>query len=354
MNRRDSLKILCSAAAGSLLAAKLNNSYADSKELLFCSYGETTTSSWKQAAAAPFKRLTGINVEFAEIPNPSAALIGSAGSGTYDLALTTFIDIPNLRRNGAIEEFDAAVFPEAQKLPPRYQLIGENGKVSGAAAFQMWYGITYNKRLAKSDDFKSWSNLANPKWKGRLALNRPQWGAAYDLSILSKATGGDERNVDKAVELYKRIASNAVTAYTSITHMMRLLSRGEIAAGPFYSQETFRMIRTGNADISMVIPDEGALALPYAIVIPKGSKNIEQAKQFLRFVFSQQAALGLANNDPVLPIDPSVKLPDAVVQRIGASAQQIEAKLYQPDWSIVEADWKRRTAICEQVFANRA
>lgn len=352
MNRRESLKYLSAASLVAAVGAGSMGARAGARKLVFCTYGQATTALWKQGAAVAFTGKTGVDVAFSEAPNPSAALVGAKGSGSYDLGLVTYIDVPMLARSGAIELFDPAEFPELQALPARYKLLDDQGRVCGVGAYQGWYGITYNKKLAKAEDFNSWSSLADPKWKDRIAVNRPQWGAAYELTILSHALGGDERNVDKAVELYKRIAGNALTAYTSTSHMQRLLARGEVVAGPFYSKETQTMIRMGNPNVALVIPKEGGLSVPYAVVAAKGTKNRDQVKQFLRYVTTAECLNGIAQIEPVLPVDPSIQLVPSVASRIGIDVAQMSSRLYAPDWKVVEADWKQRTKICEEIFAN--
>lgn len=44
-----------------------------------------------------------------------------------------------------------------------------------------------NTNEASVDDFQSWKDLANEKWRGRLGMTRPIYLSTYDLTMFSIA-----------------------------------------------------------------------------------------------------------------------------------------------------------------------
>src|SRR5690606_15383444 len=109
--------------------------------------------------------------------------------------------------------------------------------------------IAINTDEAKKSDFTSWADLADPKWKGKLGITRPIYLSSYDLPIMSKAMGGDEKSIEPGLELLRKIVPNVLATYSSIAHMNGLLTRGEIAAGPYYSGRVWQLRREGATNV---------------------------------------------------------------------------------------------------------
>lgn len=353
MDRRKSIVGLAAwAAAAAMEALPTIAGAADKATLRFCSDSSAVSKDWKEAYGNDFTQRGGAPIEFVDVPNSAAAVIGSSGRGTYDLAYLTYIAAIMLSERGALETFDESLFPKMKNIPERYKLRDKAGKLVAIGAYQAWYGIAFNRSAAKEDDFDSWKKLADPKWKGKLALNRPMWTAAYDLTILSHAVGGTDGNVESAVPLFKGIARNAVTSYTSNSQMAQLLGRKEIVGGPYYSHRIATLQREGQSDLAMAIPKEGVLSLPYCIGVPKGTKNRDAAIAFLRYMMEEEPMRRISNLESVITMDPSIALTPEQEKKLGMRFEQLSAKIYAPDWRVVYDHWKERTATCEQIFSS--
>lgn len=352
INRRTTLKLLGGAGAMTVLGAPAILR-AQSQELVFGTYGAASSKVIGESFAAGFTKATGVAVKFADMPNPSAALVAAKGSGSIDLALCTYVDVPLLVEEDVLEAIEPTDLPRFEQLPERYRLQDRNGKVVGVGSYMGWQGVAFNKNGAEASDFGSWKNLADPKWKDKLAINRPQWGAAYDLTIFSRVFGKDESDVTEAIELYRQVAQNAITSYTSTAQMNQLLSRGEIAAGPYYSHRVLQMKQEGNEDVDFVIPSEGALSLPFAFVAAKGTKNREAVIEFLKYSMTAEPYEIATRLSLSLPVDPTIPIPADFEKLLGEPASEIASKIYAPDWNVVYRHWRERTAICEQIFAQK-
>ncbi len=346
------LKLAGSSAAVAALGAP-SILRAQNRELIFGTYGAASSKVIQESFAAGFTAATGVSITFADMPNPATALVAARGTGSVDLALCTYVDVPLLVAEDALEAIDPADLPRFAQLPERYRLQNANGQAVGVGSYMGWQGVAFNKNHAEAADFTSWKTLADSKWKDRLALNRPQWGAAYDLTIFARAFGKDENDVTEAVEHYRKVAANALTSYTSTAQMNQLLTRGEIAAGPYYSQRVLQMQQEGNQDVGFVIPEEGALSLPYAFVPAKGTRNRDAVIDFLRYCMTPEPFVMATRLSLSLPVDPTIAIPTEFEALIGGSASKIQEQIYAPDWGVVYTHWRERTAICEQIFAAK-
>src|SRR5690606_32774059 len=150
--------------------------------------------------------LAGINVKIVPVPSPEAQLRNPAARSQYHVALVTYPQAANLLKDGLIETFNDADLPATAETNPKYLMKSKEGQLAGASPYFMFYAIAINTEQAKKSDFQSWSDLADPKWKGKLALTRPIYLSSYDMPIMAISRGGSERDIAPGVELLKRIA----------------------------------------------------------------------------------------------------------------------------------------------------
>ena len=225
-----------SSVFGAVLALAVLPAAAPAQNLTMATFGGGVEKTWEEAFAAPFAKASGgINVKIVPVPSPEAQIRNPAARAQYQVALVTYPQAANLLKDGLIETFSEADLPATAETNPKYLMKSKDGKLAGASPYFMFYAIAINTDQAKKSDFGSWSNLADARWKGKLGLTRPIYLSSYDMPIMAIAQGGDERNIQPGVDLLRRVAPNALTQYSSIAHMNGLLTRGEIAAGPYYS-----------------------------------------------------------------------------------------------------------------------
>ena len=210
----------------------------------------------------------------------------------------------------------------------------------------------YNTDLAKAEDFASWQGLADPKWKGKLSLTRPVYLAPYDAVIMAKAMGGSEKDIDPGFKLLEKIIPNVLATYTSLAHMNTLLTRGEVAAVPFYASRIWALRRQGASNVGIAIPKEGALMLPYVVVIPKGAKNQDKSLVWMNYIAGAEPQLRAALLDGWLPMNSKVKLPEDLQKTLGQPYDEIVKSLYSPDWRIVVEHNEARVDRAEKLMSG--
>ncbi len=140
-----------------------------------------------------------------------------------------------MQREGLLETFDPADFPAVASTLPAYRLTTPEGRLLGVPVYFQYYGIAVNTDLVTPGQITSWKDLAAPQWKGQIAITRPIYTSIYDLTICAYVEGGNERTIEPGLDLFKRIAANAMTVYSSMAQMNQLLARGEVAAAPYYA-----------------------------------------------------------------------------------------------------------------------
>lgn len=336
------------AAAGLAAAAPA----AQATELLIATWGGGVEKVWETAFAKPFTEQTGIEVKIVPVPTPEAQIRTQVGDPQYNAAMVTFPQGANLMRDGLIEMFEAGEIPATSETNPDYLMRDAEGRLAGVNPYFMYYGIAVNTDEADPAEFRSWKNLADEKWKGRLAITRPVYLASYDLPILAKAAGGSEKDIEPGLELLRRIVPNTLATYSSMAHMNGLLTRGEIVAGPYYSGRIWHLREEGAENVAMVVPEEGALLIPYLLVVPKGAKELEATKQFLNYVAQAEPQVRALMVGGYLPMNANAQLPPEAEERMGMTMAELMPKLYQPDWAYISEHQEEYINLLEQLIAG--
>jgi putative spermidine/putrescine transport system substrate-binding protein len=309
-------------------------------------------NAWDEGFGKGFTAKTGNNIQFIESDHPRTAVQSTKGMGTYDLALGGYYDAAYLLKDGLIETFSPEQLPFIKDLPSEYVFRAPDGRIAGVGVYFTYFGIAYNNKLVKADDFSSWTALADPKWKGRISLNRPSTAAAYDLPMLAKVAGGDERDVTKGYDLIRAVVKNSLTPYSSMSQMSQLLDRGEVVAGSYYLTRVWAMKGDGDEDVDITIPKEGALLLPYLVMVPKGTKQFDAALSFLEYASTPEPQIRAMDVSGYVPLNPHVQLPAPLIKQLGMSPPELLKKLYSPDWNVIADHFDERLSQLEQIYAS--
>jgi iron(III) transport system substrate-binding protein len=140
--------------------------------------------------------------------------------------------------------------------------------------------IMVNKRALKGEAMpRTWSDLADPKWKDRLVIGDPE----KTSSSYATLWGIDET---LGREPLKGIARNA-TMVSTASQVYEGVAKGEFAVGFTMEYAAQEYVAGGQKDIQIVYPSEGTFIAPEGMALVKGSKNPEEAKKFFDFLASK-------------------------------------------------------------------
>ncbi len=169
------------------------------------------------------------------------------------------------------KDFDK--IPDAAKDPRGYHV---------AQRLNMITIFAREDKLAAADLPKTWADLADPKYKGRLVMTDPSF-TSLQVSVvgtLSKKFGWS---------YYEKLRQNDVMVVRGNEQMVDTLKRGErlIAAGGLDSYATDA--RNQGHKVRSIYPADGAFVIPSPTSIIKGSPNPNAAKVFAEFMISRNA-----------------------------------------------------------------
>jgi len=160
---------------------------------------------------------------------------------------------------------------------------------------------------------KSWADLIDPKYKGKIAFTDPaNSGSAYsNLTMLAQTWGGGEAGWDKVASL---LANTRVLNRSSL--VFQGVGNGEFALGMSLEYAGYQWSSNG-APVKVIYPADGTVAQMEGVAIIKGGPNNENAKQFVDYVTRKdvrEAILRFAFRRPARQDLDLSKLPGAMPQ----------------------------------------
>lgn len=200
--------------------------------------------------------------------------------------------------------FDTYSSSEASSFVDGY--TDTNNKWTGISPLPMV--IIYNKKLVtESDAPKSWSDLTDAKWKGKIAYANPTTsGSAYtQLCTMLTAYGKDD---GKGWAFIKNLVGNLNgKVLSSSGDVPKKVNDGEYSIGITLEKEAVLYINA-NGSLGMIYPSDGTSTVPDAIGLIKGCKNKANAEKFIDFICSKELQTTMFNKFNIRPVRNDVPL----------------------------------------------
>lgn len=200
---------------------------------------------------------------------PVASVVSlSAVGGFYDILLR--------------EDRLANYVPEAaEKLSAAMKPASVPGYIYPIGAGLM--AIAYNTaKISPADAPKSWRDLADPKWKGRLALSHPAFSgfdAAWVVAL----------NRMQGWSYFEALAKNDPLVQRSTFDTLRALNSGERLIAATADMIVLDSAAKGNP-ITVVYPTDGSMLIPGQTAVLKSAPQPAMARLFTEFLLGVEHA----------------------------------------------------------------
>jgi iron(III) transport system substrate-binding protein len=136
------------------------------------------------------------------------------------------------------------------------------------------------KLLAAADGPKSWADLLDPKWKGKIAFTDPaNSGSAYtNVTMLVDLWGGGDAGWTKVKALFAnmKVLNRSSLVFQGVGNGEYPLGISLEYAGPMWA--------AGGAPVKTIYPSDGTIAAMEGVAIIKGGPNTESAKVFVDYI----------------------------------------------------------------------
>ncbi len=240
-----------------------------------------------------FEEETGIKVVYDEFEtNEDMYPKIETGAVSYDVVCPSDYMIQRMIDEDLLAEINYDNVPNIKNLDPTY--LESATQFDPGNKYSVPYswgtvGILYNKTMV-DEPIDSWSAIFDPKYKDNiLMMNSVRDAFGVTLKYLGYSLNStDEAEIEEAKNLLIQ-QSSIVQAYV-IDQVRDKMIGGEAALGIIYSGEAIYTQRE-NPDLEYVVPKEGSNVWIDGWVIPKNTKNKENAEAFINFLCREDIAL---------------------------------------------------------------
>jgi iron(III) transport system substrate-binding protein len=195
--------------------------------------------------------------------------------------------------------------PSAQGIPPA--LVDPEGYWTGFSA--RIRVIAYNTKLVKPAEApQSIFDLADPKWRGQVAMADPRFGStSFHVAALYAMTGDEKMD-----DFFRRLKANGVRIVDGNSVVRDLVARGEVKVGLTDTDDVNVAIEDGQP-IAMVLPDVSGLGVPVMpnmVSLIANGPHPEEGQRLIDYLLSPDVERQLAQSDAVqIPLHAGVQGP---------------------------------------------
>jgi iron(III) transport system substrate-binding protein len=214
-------------------------------------------------------------------------------------------------KNGWLTPLAQAGLPDFPgQLPQQFQLPDEGTAISIIQPA----GIAYNTDLVTQPP-KTWADLLDPRWKGRIAVPDPGSSASYvgEWLVVDKGSGDD---------LMTRLGAQGLKKYASGVPAAAAVAAGEAAFSVMGLASHVADPKAKGAPIAFVVPDltSGAEVVP---AVATKARHPNAARLLVQYALSRAGSTTLANAAGAVSPYETAKLPARYVSPdIAAAGQQ--------------------------------
>ncbi len=182
-------------------------------------------------------------------------------------------------------EGNAALFSKFS--PDNIKSLSPVFKINDAAipftAVANSFGLN-TKLLTPAQYPKTWMDLGNPMYKGKITAGRPdKSGSAFIQLALILQIYGEE----KGWEVYSKILDNTVLSNSSGA-VSKFVNDGEAMIG-LSNEDTLLKYKAGGGPVEIVYPTDGTSALADSMALTATPANPEGGKAFINYMLSREA-----------------------------------------------------------------
>jgi putative spermidine/putrescine transport system substrate-binding protein len=178
----------------------------------------------------------------------------------------------------------------------------------------------------------TWQDLLKPEYKGLVSINDPRTAAQGNFAVIGAAfaNGGDETNVQPGLDFFKQIVEVGNLGPSGLD--LANLQRGEtaLAIGWDYNGLNYRDALVGQANIEVLIPEDGSTVGPYVSILNKWAPHPYAGRLMRNYILSPEGQVIYAKGYAT-PILPSVEIP-ADIQAKRPPAEQYASVKPISDW----------------------
>ncbi|QES48412.1 2-aminoethylphosphonate ABC transporter substrate-binding protein [Streptomyces venezuelae] len=299
---------------------------------------------WYDKVFADFTKKTGIQVKYVE--GGSGEMVQRAVREKTNTQADVLITLPPF-----IQQADGKGLLESYVPQGADKVNGRDKAADGrwTSVVNNYFSFIYNKKELPEAP-KTWEQLLDPKFKGRLQYSTP--GVAGDGTAVVIKSMHDFGGKEPAMEYLKKLQTNNVGPSSSTSKLAPKTDKGEILVANGDVQMNFAQSRSmPNLGIWFPAKEGGrptTFALPYAAGLVANAPHTENGKKLLDHLLSEEAQKQVSAVGGGFPARSDVKPTDANAVELTKLMTGVE--IFEPDWADIDKNltayvdaWKSAT-----------
>ena len=190
-------------------------------------------------------------------------------------------------------------------------------------------------KIAEADEPKTWTDLTNPKYKGKMVIGDPSF-----TSLLVSVVGMISK--ERGWGFYEKLRANDTMVVQGNQQAADMLKRGErlIAVGALdsYAAED----RAAGHPMKTLYPSDGVFVIPSPTSVVKGSPNPNAARLLAEFLVSDEA-------QKIFPTDGGFAARSDIAAPTGSPALS-SLKILPVDYDYIERETQRIKRRFNEIF----
>jgi len=163
--------------------------------------------------------------------------------------------------------------------------------------------IAYNpKSVAEKDAPKTWKDLLNPKWKGKMVSAHPGYSGIIMTHVLALV------NL-YGWEYFRELAKNGLHVVQSANDPAGVVASGERPVGANGAEYFYYKTQKQGNPIKIIYPNEGIPLVVSPVAIAKDAPHPNAAKLFSEYIFAKESQQLLADREGLYTGHPEVTYP---------------------------------------------
>jgi len=219
----------------------------------------------------------------------------------------------NIKNVDVVHTSDAGhfVYFKAQKLLTKYTPAGVEAFPAGFKDKDgYFYGlratvnvIAYNTKVVTAAEApKTWKDLLDPKWKGKMVTAHPGYSGVISTHVLALVN-------QYGWDYFKQLAQNKLMLVQSAVDPSGVVASGERPVAVDGGEYTFYQIKKKGNPVEIVYPKEGVPLVVSPTAIMSFAPHPTAARLFTDFTFSREVQQVMADSEGLYTGHPEVKYP---------------------------------------------
>jgi putative spermidine/putrescine transport system substrate-binding protein len=309
-------------------------------------YGGVWADSIRQSFLNPFAAKSGVKLQVEEgISGVTLAkLRQQKGNPQFDVVWMDRVVSDQAIREDLIEPISPEALTNLKDIVPEAVIKDSSGRIMALTTGYWAAGLAYNKQETKQPP-QSWQDLANPVYKGRVAVYSPENSICFPFLVtLAESNGGSSSDLSPAFKMMAKVGKDGGVFFGGSPAGANLLANGEVSVAMLASSQVWDLQSRG-FPIEYVVPKEGAIAGDIRVHIVKGTKNKAAAEKLADYAISADGQSEIAKRLLLGPVNTKVTLAPEIDRKMpwGANGSVAKLRIVDPNLILDKRDeWAAR------------